>query len=424
MNRIAPSETIRQDLARLLTGGLRTTDSDPLGDMMRLAARLVLQEALEAEQTDFLGRGRYQREPQEEKRGYRNGYEPSSLRTAEGKLEVSLPQVRGATTPFRSSLLNFLGEHTDVLNRLATEMYARGLSTRDVEDAFTDATGACLISRSAVSEVTDSLWREYEAFSERDLAEFDVAYLFVDAVYESLRQQADCKEAVLVCWGICEDGRKVLLHLALGNKESYECWRDFFQSMKKRHLATPITLTTDGAPGLLRAVSEAFPSSLRLRCWFHKMMNVLSKIPQKEHDLVRAHLRAIRDSATLASGQQAAAGFIKEFSTRFPSAIKSFSDDLEASLAHLRLPEEHRKSCRTTNMIERSFVEERRRTKIIPGFLTEKSCLKLVFGTLIRAARRWQRVRVTELQQAQMDRLRQELGQTPPSQNRQAEQVA
>ena len=424
MNRIAPSEMIRQDLAQLLAGGLRTSDSDPLGDVMRLAARLVLQEALEAEQSDFLGRKRYERDVQDGKRGHRNGYEPGSVSTAEGKLPISLPQVRGASQPFRSSLLQFLGEHTELLHRLVTEMYARGLSTRDVEDAFTDATGECLISRTAVSEVTDSLWREYEAFAERDLADFDVAYLFVDAVYESLRQQADCKEAVLVCWAICEDGRKVLLHLALGNKESYECWREFFQSMKKRHLRTPITITTDGAPGLLRAVSEAFPHSLRLRCWFHKMMNVLGKIPDKEHDVVRAHLRAIRDAATLESGQQAAAGFIKQFSERFPSAVKSFSDDLEASLAHLRLPEEHRKSCRTTNMIERSFVEERRRTKVIPGFLTEKSCLKLVFGTLIRAARRWQRVRVTELQQAQMDRLRQELGQTPPPQNRQAEKIA
>jgi putative transposase len=424
MNRIAPSETIRQDLRQLLSGGLRTSDTDPLGEMMRLAARLVLQEALEAEQADFLGRGRYQRNSQEEKQGSRNGYEPGSLRTAEGRLEIRLPQVRGASQPFRSSLLSFLGEHTDVLHRLVTEMYARGLSTRDVEDAFTDATGECLISRTAVSEVTDSLWREYEAFSERDLAEFDIAYLFVDAVYESLRQQAGCKEAILVCWGICEDGRKVLLHLGLGNKESYEGWLDFFRSMQKRHLGIPLTITTDGAPGLLRAVSEAFPKSLRLRCWFHKMTNVLGKIPDKEHDLVRAHLRAIRDAATLESGQQAAAGFLKEFAARFPSAIKCFSDDLEASLAHLRLPEEHRKSCRTTNMIERSFVEERRRTKIIPGFLDEKSCLKLVFGTLIRAARRWQRVRVSELQLAQMERLRQELGQKPPPQNRQAEQAA
>src|SRR5689334_22742706 len=96
MNRIAPSETIRQDLAQLLAGGLRTTDINPLGDMMRWAARLVLQEALEAEPSDFLGRGRYQREPQEEKRGYRNGYELASLRTAEGRLDVSLPHVRGA----------------------------------------------------------------------------------------------------------------------------------------------------------------------------------------------------------------------------------------------------------------------------------------------------------------------------------------
>ncbi len=424
MNRIAPSQAIRQDLRQLLSMGLRTTDTDPLNDLMRLAARLVLQEALEAEQADFLGRERYQRQPDQPVRGYRNGYEPTSLQSAEGRLSVRAPQVRGSAQPFHSALLEFLGEHTDVLERLVTEMYARGLSTRDVEDAFTDATGACLLTKSAVSEVTDSLWREYEAFQERDLAEFAVAYLFVDAVYESLRQQADCKEAVLVCWGICEDGRKVLLHLALGNKESYECWRDFLRAMQKRHLQTPISVTTDGAPGLLRAVAEVFPTSLRLRCWFHKMANVLSKIPDKDHDLLRAHLRAIRDAATLESGQQAAAGFIKEFGTRFPAAVKSFSEDLDASLAHLRLPEEHRKNCRTTNLIERSFVEERRRTKIIPGFLTEKSCLKLVFGTLIRASRRWQRIRVSELQSAQMQRLRQELNQTPPPHNRQAEQAA
>jgi transposase-like protein len=423
MNRIPPSESLRQDLRQLLAAGLRTSDTDPLSDL-RLAARLVLQEALEAEQADFLGRDRYQRDGPGERRGYRNGYEPATLKTAEGNLPVQIPQVRGTEAPLHSALLSFLGQHTEVLTRLVTEMYARGLSTRDVEDAFTDATGQGLITRTAVSEVTDRLWREYEAFQQRDLGEFAVAYVFVDAIYESLRQQADCREAVLVCWAICEDGRKVLLHLELGNKESAACWRQFFRSMQQRHLRTPISITTDGAPGLLQAVAEAFPQSLRLRCWFHKMQNILSKVPAKEHDLIRAHLRAIRDSATLQSAQQAAAGFIREFGSRFPSAIKSFSEDLEASLAHLRLPEGHRQSCRTTNLIERSFVEERRRTKIIPGFLAEKSCLKLVFGTLIRAARRWQRVRITELQQAQMERLRQELGQTPPPQSRQAEQVA
>ncbi|HLK57810.1 MAG TPA: IS256 family transposase [Chthonomonadaceae bacterium] len=424
MNRIPPSETIRQALQKLLTAGLRTTDTDPLNDLVRLAARLVLQEALEAEQADFLGRDRYERDATKEFRGYRNGYEPATLKTAEGKLEIALPQVRAAAHPFHSSLLGFLGGHTDLLSRLVTEMYARGLSTRDIEDAFTDASGECLLTRSGVSEVTDSLFREYQAFQERDLGKFEIAYLFVDAIYESLRQQADCKEAVLVCWAICQDGRKVLLHLGLGNKESYECWRDFFRSRHKRHLSTPITVTTDGAPGLLRAVSEAFPNSLRLRCWFHKMANVLAKIPDREHDLIRAHLCAIRDAPTLESGQQAAAAFIQAFGPRFPSAIKSFSDDLQASLAHLRLPEPHRKSCRTTNLIERSFVEERRRTKIIPRFLSEKSCLKLVFGTLIRAARRWQRIRITELQQAQMQPLRKELGQSPPPQTGQAEKVA
>jgi len=417
MKRIAPSQSIRQELLVLLSAGLSTSDQDPLNALMRLSTLLVVQEALEAEQSDFVGRERYERTSSDQNNGSRNGYEPISLKTAEGRLKVLVPQVRGADVPYRSSLMRFLGEHTDVLERLTTEMYARGLSTRDVEEALTDATGTCLLSRTSVSEVTDSLWCEYEAFQKRDLGEYEIAYMFVDAVYESLRQQADCKEALLCCWAICEDGRKVLLHLGLGNKESYQCWLDFFRNMIERNLKTPICLTSDSAPGLWRAINEAFPKSLRLRCWFHKMQNVLSKIPEKEHDEVRAYLRAIRDAATLESGRQGAVDFIKKFGDRFPSAVKSFSEDMEASLQHLRLPEEHRKNCRTTNLIERSFVEERRRTKIIPGFLSENGCLKLVFGMLIRVSRRWQRVRITELQQAQMAQLRHELGQTPPPSN-------
>ena len=104
------------------------------------------------------------------------------------------------------------------------------MSTRDIEDAFTDATGACLLSKSAVSEVTETLWEEYGAFQKRDLSGYSVEYLFVDAVYESLRQQAGVKEAVLVAWGITSDGSKVLLHLDLGNKESHEAWLSFFRS--------------------------------------------------------------------------------------------------------------------------------------------------------------------------------------------------
>lgn len=413
MERVAPSDRLKQELAGLLSTGLRAAGADPASQLVRLAARLVLQEALEQEQTDFIGRGRYQR-GEAPRQGYRNGYEPASLQTAEGRLEVAAPQVRGSEPPYRSRLLAFLGEHTEVLEKLAVEMYARGLSTRDVEAAFTEATGDCLLSKSAVSELTDRLWEEYEAFGRRDLSGYAVAYLFVDGIYESVRAQAGSKEAVLCAWAILQDGTKVLLHLALGNKESYEAWRDFFRSMRARGLATPVSVTSDGAPGLIRAIEEAFPQSLRIRCWFHKLANVRGKLPERAQDELVAHLRAIRDAPTLAVGEQLAAAFLEQFGSEYPSAAACFNDDLAASLAHLRLPEGHRLHCRTTNLVERSFVEERRRTKVIPRFRDERSCLKLVFATLIRAAQRWMRVRMTELQQAQLAQLRRELGQNPP----------
>jgi putative transposase len=425
MKRVAPSTRLKQEIQQLLAAGLppaaaedpagpplRSAPEDPAGQLVRLAARLVLQEALEQEQTDFLGRSRYERQPA--RRGHRNGYVPAALKTAEGRLEVALPQVRGSEQTFRSRLIAFLGEHTDLLERLAVEMYARGLSTRDVEEAFTDSTGERLLSKSSVSELTEALWEEYEAFQKHDLSAYEVEYLFVDAIYESLREQAGTKEAVLCCWAIVHDGSKVLLHLALGNKESYQDWLAFLRSMVGRGLRTPVAVTSDGAPGLIRAIREVFGQSLRIRCWFHKMQNVLCKVPKSALEEVRAHLRAIRDAPTLSVGQEMAAAFMEAFGPKYPSAVASFSDDLEASLAHLRLPFEHRLYCRTTNLVERSFVEERRRTKVIPRFRSEKSCLKLVFATLIRASRRWSRVRMTELHQAQLQRLRHELGQTPP----------
>jgi len=415
MERIPPSEMIRQELRRALTPGPRQEGRDHAGDVVRLAARLVLQEALESEQGDFIGRGRYRREGEQERRGYRNGYERGHLDTAEGRLEVSMPQVRDAGGPYRSALVEYLGQNTDVLERLAVEMYARGLSTRDVEEAFTDATGQRLLSRSAVSEVTDSLWEEYEEFQRRDLSGYEIEYLFVDAIYESLREQGGCKEAVLVAWGICSDGSKVLLNLGLGNKESYDCWRDFFHSLTGRGLRTPVTITSDGAPGLIRAVEETFPNSLRLRCWFHKMRNILGKLPEVAKEEVAAHVRAIRDAPTLEVGEQIAVAVIERFQDKYPAAIRSLEDDLGASLAVLRLPADHRIYCRTTNLVERSFVEERRRTKVIPRFLGERSCLKLVFGTLIRVSRRWNRVRVTDLHRAQLARLRRELAPPTPT---------
>lgn len=407
MHRIPPSTKISKALEALLQEGV-AEERDIRSELMKLAMAKVVQELLEQEQGDVLGRERYERGGAG--RGLRNGYEPARIKTGEGEVAVSAPQVRQAPEPYRSRLLEFLRGHTDVLKRLAVEMYARGLSTRDIEAALVDATGTPLLSKSAVSEVTEVLWEEYEAFATRDLSGFEVESLFLDALYESLRQQAGMQEGLLCAWGILRDGRKVLLHLALGNKESYSDWLQFVRDMVRRGLRLPLSITSDGAPGLVKVIDQAFPKSLRIRCWVHKMRNIVGKLPQEAIPEVKAHVISIRDAATYELGEHRARQVITQYERLYPSAMRCLAEDLEASLNHLKLPVRLRRAVRTTNLIERSFEEERRRTKVIPRFFDERSCLKLAYATLWRASRRWQRIRITSQDLEQIDRLRQELG--------------
>jgi putative transposase len=306
--------------------------------------------------------------------------------------------------------MTFLRGHSDVLERLAVEMYARGLSTRDIEDALQEATGDRLLSRTVVSQLTEVLWAEYEAFSERDRSTFEVEYVFLDAVYESLRHQGGGKEGLLCAWAIGADGSKVLLHLALGNKESYQNWLDFLRDMVQRGLCAPVMVTTDGAPGLIRAVTEVFPHGLRQRCLAHKMRNVTDKVPDHTHADVKAAAQAVYYAPNREVAELVAADVLTKYQQLYPSAMKSFQDDWQACVAYLQCPTVHHKRIRTTNLLERSFLEERRRTKVIPRFFTEKSCLKLVFATLWRTSQRWQRVKMSELERRQLKLLRAELG--------------
>jgi transposase-like protein len=389
-------------------------EPDITSTILQLGMERLVQELVEQEVSDYLGREHYQRrQPGQVHRGYRNGYEPGRVRSAEGEVRVQVPQVRDSPEPYRSMLMSFLESHTDVLERLTVEMYARGLSTRDIEAAFVDATGDRLLSRTAVSEVTEVLWEEYESFSQRDLAGFELEYLFLDAVYESLRQQGGGREGILCAWGICADGRKVMLHLALGNKESYQNWLDFLRDMVKRGLQTPVLITSDGAPGLIRAIEEVFAHSLRQRCLAHKMRNVLDKVPDQARPEVKAAVQAAYYAPNQEVAEMMASDLLTTYRDTYPAAMKSFQDDWEACIAYLRCPRVHHKRIRTTNLLERSFLEQRRRTKVIPRFFSERSCLKLVFATLWRASQRWQNVKMSEFERQQLKLLRHELGLMP-----------
>jgi putative transposase len=410
MQRIPPSEQIRKELDELLNKGIDGLEN-PIGSLVQLGAQLVVQELLERETTEQLGRAHYQhRKPGEPLRGHRNGYEPGRLRTAEGEIEVQVPQVRDwiEERPYRSSLMTFLRGNSDVLNRLATEMYARGLSVRDVEDALQDATGDPLLSRTAVSELSETLWEDYQAFCERDLSSFAVEYVFVDAVYEGLRQWG-CSQGLLCAWAICQDGRKVILHLALGSRESYDNCLAFLRDMVRRGLRTPVLVATDGAPGLISAVEQVWGKSLRQRCLAHKMRNILDKVSPAAREEIKRRVQDVFYAPSLEIAKERAAKVLHDYQKEHPAAMRSFNYDLEACLVYLRCPLAHHKSIRTTNLLERAFQESRRRTKVIPHFFTEKACLKLVFSALWKTSQRWRKVTMTELEQQQLKLLRKEL---------------
>jgi putative transposase len=414
MKKVPPSEQIRQEISSLFSQGL-SGEVNILTELMKKGVQRLLQEALEQEVTDHLGRGHYERQPDNgPHRGYRNGYEPKRLKTSEGQVEVKVPQLREILEPYQSRVLPLVGKKTALLEHLIQEMYVRGLSTRDIEDLFQDVQGQRLLSRSAVSEMTEVLWKEYKAFGERDLSGFEVVYLFLDAVYESMRFYRGSKEGILVAWGITREGHRVLLHLTLGNKESCESWRDLLRDMVRRGLKIPLVITSDGAPALIRAIEEMWSKSLRQRCLVHKVRNIVAKLPSEAIPEVKAHLRSVFEAPTLEAGKKRAQEVLEKYQAIYPSAMKAFSEDLEASLNHLKCPVKHRKAIRTTNLLERTFEEEKRRTKIIPRFFDEKSCLKLVFSTLIRVSQRWQRIRMTSFELAQIDKLRRELGLVPP----------
>jgi putative transposase len=379
-SRIPASERTSQKLKELLTQGV--AEGDARSELIKLAVRKIVEEALEAEVAEALGRGYYENGATPGA-GYRNGYRPSRLRTAEGAIEYGVPQVADRAETFVSRVRAGLAGRTAELEQLAVEMYARGLSTRDIEAAFRDASGASVLSRTAVSHVTERLWQEYEAFAGRDLSEFAIAYFFVDGVAERLHPGLP-REAVLCAWGITED-------------------------LKRRGLADPLLAVTDGAPGLIRAVETCFPRALRQRCLVHRMRNLRSKAPESQWPEIALRARGCYEAASPALAAMLRDDFVTAYERELPAVVQCFRDDFDACIAHLRFPLRHRRVVRTTNLLERLFLEERRRTKIIPHAFGERPVLKLMYAAVIRAADRWRGLTVGEFEQRQLRAIREEL---------------
>lgn len=395
-NKLLPSEKISNELSELFSDGINTSE-DLLGLILKKSLKKTIQEMLEQEVEKKLGRGYYERRSDDSsEKIYRNGYEPRKLKTAEGKVDIELPQLRNTKEPYRSEIMEQMGKRSTELERLVTEMYVRGLSTRDVEELLRTENGELLLNRSSVSEITESLNEEYEKFINRDLSKYDLIYMFVDGVYESLRRHSSRKEAILCAWGIVSSGEKVMLHLSLGNKESYDTWQEFFREMLSRGLRVPMLIISDGGPGLKKAIDNCFSESLRQRCIAHKLKNISNKLNEEGRRELMPLIKDVYYQTDYDTAKLIAGKLIEKYLPVYPSAVKCFQEDLESCLNHMKFPSGHHRYIRTTNLLERTFAEQKRRTKVIPRFFSEKSCMKLVFGTMIRISDKWRDLKMSD----------------------------
>ena len=275
--------------------------------------------------------------------------------------------------------------------------------------ADTDEQGNQLLSRSAVSEITEVLWQQYEAFATRDLSGYEIAYLFLDGVAERLNPSQP-RDAVLCAWGIDVEGNKHLLHLAPGTKEDTASCKAFMQDMKRRGLSDPLLVTTDGAGGLIRAAEECFPRSDRQRCLVHKTRNLQSKVTDEQiWPQFKAEATSVYQAANVETARVLKDPFIKRWTKKFPSAVACFEDDFEACIAHLKFPITHRRAIRSTNLLERLLEEDRRRTKVLPHAFGERPMLKLMFAATIRASAKWRKLKVSNFEREQLRQLREQM---------------
>jgi transposase-like protein len=287
--------------------------------------------------------------------------------------------------------------------------FVRGLSMRDIESLCEQA-GLGKLSRTTASRICQELRERFEAFKRRDLYEVRLAALFLDAVFLSVRPNGP-KEGVLVAWGFTEQGERVLLSVMLGMRESHEDWLALGRDLIARGLGAPLLIVADGAPGLIKAVEQCWPASDRQHCAVHRLRNLLAKLPERERERVRsAYWQALDDATGERDGKQRLEALVDELDgAGYTAAAKCLADDLDALVVHLRYPTRHRRRWRSTNLLERSLAEVKRRTKVIGRFPGETSCLTLVWAVLdLYITHATNGIKFTQLERQHLKRMRYE----------------
>jgi putative transposase len=377
-----------------------------LDEIVRDGARQMLAAALQAEVAAYVERFVDQVDADGRRLVVRNGYhDEREVLTAAGAVSVTAPRVNdrrvdpdtGERQRFSSAILPAWARKSPQMTEVLPLLYLHGLSTSDFGPALEQFLGSSAgLSATTITRLTSQWQDEAKAFGERDLSGTDYVYLWVDGIHLKVRLEQE-KLCLLVMIGVRSDGRKELVALADGYRESTESWADLLRSCRRRGMAAPVLAVGDGALGFWKAVREVFPATREQRCWFHKQANVLAALPKSAHPGALAAIKEIYNAEDVDKAQVAIKAFEIDYGAKYPKAVAKIVDDADVLLEFYKYPAEHWIHLRTTNPIESTFATVRLRTKVTKGPGSRAAGIAMAYKLIDAAQARWRAVNAPHL---------------------------
>ena len=353
-------------------------------DLLQVIVEQTVQQILEAEMEEALQAGKSERT--ETRLGYRAGYYQRTLVTRVGKIELRVPQDRQGR--FRTEVFERYQRSEKALVAAMLEMYVQGVSTRKVKTITEELCGH-EFSSSTISRIVQQLDTELEKFARRRLEE-PYPYLVLDARYEKVREDGAVRsQAVLVAIGINWEGRRSVLAVELASRESVSSWKDLLISLRQRSLHGVEFVVSDDHAGLRRAIQEVLPEAVWQRCYVHFLRNALDYLPRKADDDCLQELRWIYDRRDVQEARRDLAAWLTKWESRYPKLCAWVEENIEETLSFYRLPQQHHKNMKSTNMLERLMEEIKRRTLVVRIFPNPAACLRLVRALAVELDETW-----------------------------------
>jgi transposase-like protein len=377
-----------------------------IDELVREGARRMLAEALRAEVDSYIAQFAGERDERGRRLVVRNGHhQPREVLTSAGAVEVMVPRVNDKRTDpdtgerqrFSSAILPPWVRKTPKVTEVLPLLYLHGLSSGDFVPALGQFLGSTKgLSGSVVTKLTEQWKTEQHAFAHRDLSDVDFVYLWADGIHVNIRLE-EHKLCLLVMIGVRGDGRKELVALADGYRESTESWADLLRDCARRGMRAPVLAVGDGALGFWGALREVFPTTREQRCWFHKIGNVLSALPKTAHPGAKKALAQIWNAEDKRHALDAVTAFKTTYGAKFGKAVAKITDYVDELLTFFDYPAEHWQHLRTTNPIESTFATVRHRTKVTKGPGSRAAGLAMAFKLIEAAQARWRAVNAPHL---------------------------